>query len=66
MSENEDLITALEASRILGVAPRTVSKYRQEGRIPFVRYSPKMYRYRRMDIVLFVKTSYQNTQLTLF
>ena len=58
MSHQSDLITATEAARMLNVAPRTVARYREEGRLPYVRYSPRKILFRKTDINEFMKKSY--------
>lgn len=58
MSHSTDLITATEAARILNVAPRTVARYREEGRLPYVRYSPRKILFRKNDIESFITRSY--------
>lgn len=55
----QELITATEAARILNVAPRTVARYREEGRLPYVRYSPRKILFRKTDIDSFINESYQ-------
>ncbi|MBN2157907.1 MAG: helix-turn-helix domain-containing protein [Spirochaetes bacterium] len=59
MSHEEDLITVEEAARMLRISPRTVSRYRAEGRIPFIRFSPRKMLFRRNDILSFIRSSYR-------
>jgi predicted site-specific integrase-resolvase len=62
----EELIGPREAARLIGIAPRTVSKYRIEGKLPYVQYSSRKVLYRRMDVICFIETSYKEKQLSLF
>lgn len=55
----QELITATEAARMLNVAPRTVARYREEGRLPYVRYSTRKILFRKTDIDNFINESYQ-------
>jgi excisionase family DNA binding protein len=55
----QELITATEAARMLNVAPRTVARYREEGRLPYVRYSPRKILFRKADIESFINESYR-------
>ena len=54
-----ELITATEAARMLNVAPRTVARYREEGRLPYVRYSPRKILFLKSDINSFINESYR-------
>ncbi len=62
----DELIGPREAARLIGIAPRTVSKYRVEGKLPFIQYSSRKVLYRRNDIICFIETSYKEKQLSLF
>jgi excisionase family DNA binding protein len=55
----QELITVNEAARILNVAPRTVARYREEGRLPYIRYSPRKILFRKSDIIQFIEESYR-------
>jgi len=61
-----DLITVREAARILFLSERTVSRYREEGRLPCHKFSKRKYLYKRKDIEEFLKKSYQEIQLSMF
>ena len=55
-----DLLSVMEVARIMNISPRTVTKYRQDGLLPYVRYSRKKVLYRRADINTFISSSYNN------
>ena len=59
MSRNDDdLLTVAEAAELLRVRPRTVTRYRQQGKLPYHRYSVKKVLYRRSDLIRFLDNSY--------
>ena len=62
----EGLIGPREAAKLIGIAPRTVSKYRLEGKLPYVQYSSRKILYRKLDVIYFMETSYKEKQLSLF
>ncbi len=47
-----------EAARLLGVSDRTLTRYRQEGKIKAVKYSSRKYIYRREDLEAFLENNY--------
>ncbi len=44
---------------MLKVSSRTVSRYRAEGRFPFMQYSARKFLYRRSDIKKFIDNAYR-------
>jgi excisionase family DNA binding protein len=44
-----DLLSANELAEALHVSPATVAHWRREGKIPFVRFSRRVVRYRLSD-----------------
>jgi excisionase family DNA binding protein len=59
MSHDDELITVEEAARMMRISPRTVSRYRSEGRLPFIQFSPRKMVFRRVDITAFINSSYR-------
>ncbi len=54
-TSTEELLTARQAARVLGVVPRTLKAWRKDGReLPFVRLSSRAIRYRRSDLEDFI------------
>ncbi|MCL2154060.1 MAG: helix-turn-helix domain-containing protein [Leptospirales bacterium] len=62
----EELISPREAAQLIGVATKTVSRYRREGRLPFVQYSARKVLYRKTDVICFIESSYKEKKLQLF
>jgi excisionase family DNA binding protein len=50
MDSDDTLMTVTEVARYLGVTPHTVYRWIAQGRLPAVRYSPKVIRIRRSDL----------------
>jgi predicted DNA-binding transcriptional regulator AlpA len=46
----EDILNDRQVSKILGVQPRALRRWRQELGLPYVKLTPKVVRYRRKDI----------------
>lgn len=63
---HKDLMTVREAARVMNIAPRTVSQYRMEGKLPFVQYSSRKYLYPRSGVESFIAKSSHDAQLSLF
>jgi hypothetical protein len=51
--DDDDLVTVAEAARCVGVAPKTMSRYRLDGRVPYTRYSSRKYLYKIGDLKKF-------------
>ena len=51
MDSSDELLTVAEVARYLGVTPHTVYRWISQGRLPATRYSPKVIRVRKRDIV---------------
>jgi excisionase family DNA binding protein len=62
----DDLLTVKEAAREMNIAPRTVTQYRHDGKLPYVQYSSKKFLYPRTGITSFIKNSSHEPQLSLF
>jgi excisionase family DNA binding protein len=56
--EDDDILTLNEAADYLGISPRTVSRYRQEGRLPYLQYSPRK--------IMFIVTDLKNFQDSVY
>ena len=48
-NRQNNLLTAHELAEALGVSTATVAHWRREGKIPFVRFSRRVVRYRLSD-----------------
>ena len=55
---SKTLITVGEAAAMMGVTRQTVSRYREEGKLPYVKYSHRKIMYLKEDITSFVANSY--------
>lgn len=53
------MISNREAAKLLGVAPRTLSRYRLEGRIGCIEISPFKFLFRKRDIVAYLNRQYK-------
>lgn len=51
MNRDDDLLTRAMLAEVLHVKPCTVSAWTRNGRIPAVRLSPKVVRYRLADVL---------------
>ena len=50
MTEEKEYLNPVEAARLLGLAPKTLARYRQTGKGPvFCRFGNRI-RYRRVDL----------------
>ena len=49
------MLTVTEAAAVIGVSPRRVHKFLDEGRLPFVRKSPRLFLLRPQDVTRFAK-----------
>ena len=47
---SEELMSPKEVARVLGCSPRTVFRLLEQGRLPRLRFSPKMVRIPRGDV----------------
>lgn len=56
--KDDDLITLREAAAILGISESTFQRYREEGKIPYFRYSRRKFLYKFGDIIEFRNKSY--------
>jgi len=50
MDSSDQLLTVAEVARYLGVTSHTVYRWISQGRLPAIRYSPKVIRVRRRDL----------------
>ncbi|MCB1201331.1 MAG: helix-turn-helix domain-containing protein [Leptospiraceae bacterium] len=55
----DDLLTPAEAASLIRVAPRTLRRWRQEGRIPAIGYTQSSYRFLKRDVLQLMQSSYQ-------
>jgi len=55
---DDDLITLREAAAILGVSESTFQRYREEGKIPYYRYSRRKLLYKFKDIIDYKNNCY--------
>ena len=53
MDATDELLTVAEVARYLGVTPHTVYRWVAAGRLPALRFSPKVIRVRRSDLEAF-------------
>ena len=51
MDSSDAMLTVAEVASYLGVTPHTVYRWIAQGRLPAARYSPKVIRVRRTDLV---------------
>lgn len=58
---SEDILDPPEAARELKLSPRTLARYRKEGRIPYLEYSPRLIKYLKSDIEAFRQEVYKQT-----
>ncbi len=57
-NEHETVYTMLsnkEAATILGISTMTLYRWRLQGRVPFVEYPRRIYKYRKEDIEKILK-----------
>lgn len=59
---SSDFLEHNEFARLIHVAPRTLTRYRDRGLIPFIQLSPKKFIYAKVDSVQFIRSRY-NTQI---
>lgn len=58
----EDFLDHNELASMLHIAPRTLSRYRERGLLPFLQLSPKKVIYYKADAEQFMRSRY-NTQI---
>lgn len=66
MNENNNpstLLTTEEVIQLLRISKRTLQTYRSEYRIPFLRISSKVIRYREIDVLNFLLSTTSNSYL---
>lgn len=63
---NNKPLSPREAAQILGVSQKTVARYRLQGRIRYIQYSSRLFKYRYEDILAFQESCYKERQLSLF
>ena len=56
--KDEELVTLREAAAILNVSISTVMRYRDDGKIPYYKYSKGKILYRVSDLRGFIKEAY--------
>jgi len=54
----DELLTPNETARMLNISLRTLSRYREEERLPYVQYSSRCFRYPRRSIEEFIRSRY--------
>ncbi len=52
--ENLDLLTTKQAAEYLGISVPTIQRYVEEGRITYVQFTEKTWRFRRCDLDTFI------------
>lgn len=57
MDNSNLFLTSEDVAAILMVSKRTLQNYRSEGKLMYYRISPKIIRYRVVDVVEFLKRS---------
>jgi excisionase family DNA binding protein len=63
--EDDDILSLNEAADYLGISARTVSRYRQEGRLPYLQYSPRKIMFIVSDLKTFQDSVYRTVCLSL-
>ena len=68
MDNSNLFLTSEDVATILRVSKRTLQNYRTEGKLMYYKISPKVIRYRVVDVVEFLKQSnccsYQKDRVT--
>ena len=59
---SSDFLEHNEFARLIHVSPRTLARYREEGKVPFIQLSRKKFIYAKVDSVQFIRSRY-NTQI---
>lgn len=59
---SSDFLEHKEFARLIHVSDRTLSRYREEGKVPFIQLSRKKFIYAKVDAMQFLRTRY-NTQI---
>lgn len=54
----EDLLTTEEAARLLRLSPRTLERYRSDGKIPYIKLSRREVRYHKYELEIFLLRRY--------
>ncbi|HPA70786.1 MAG TPA: helix-turn-helix domain-containing protein [Spirochaetota bacterium] len=58
---SDEILDPPEAARELKISPRTLARYRKEGRIPYLEYSPRLIKYVKSDIEAFRQKVYKQS-----
>ncbi|TAL31569.1 MAG: DNA-binding protein [Spirochaetes bacterium] len=66
MHEKDDLLRPVEVAVKLKISSRTLANYRRIGRIKFYQLSQRTFRYHPLDVELFIESTRQESQLSLF
>lgn len=58
----DDFLEHNEFARLIHVSARTLARYREEGKVPFVQVSSRKFLYAKVDSLQFIRTRY-NTHI---
>jgi excisionase family DNA binding protein len=54
--EIDGLLTTVELAKLLNISPKTVRKWRYERNLPAIKVGKRLVRYRKKDILAWLKT----------
>lgn len=58
----DEIISVREAARILGVCDRTIGRWREEGRIPYIKITDRTYKFKKQDILSYLNKNYHTAK----